>query len=330
MDKDGTNDLFIKIVLPEGGILRVETSKCQFQCCGNAQPTEPKSHTTELKSSTRGKIASPLTKQTLISDFSDTNLKLSADIAEIKQVLSELKTSNNIVGADLITVKTTTNETNELVKKITENKTASVNQMDMNGINLLSTPNNFAFSGLRKASAFKRKLNDDANADNPSPKISSNLLPKAKEGTRDINIGPTPTYTRPNGGINIKPLLEKSIWVSGLDPSVSSETMVDFIINNTDVKNKDDFKCFKLVKKDFDVSKLSYISFKIDIKAEFFDYLVNPNLWPKHVSVREFIKAQPVKLDQFVNKSSDDHIGKQRKLDDQKNQEDQTSEGMEQ
>lgn len=104
--------------------------------------------------------------------------------------------------------------------------------------------------------------------------------------------------------------------------------MVDFVINNTDIKKKDDFKCFKLVKKDCDVSKLSYISFKIDIKAEFFEYLVNPNLWPKHVSVREFVKVQPVKLDQFVNKSFEDHIGKQRKLDEQKNQEKQTTQGM--
>lgn len=137
MDKDGANDLFIKIVLPEGEILRVETSKCQFQCCANTQSTEPKSHTTELKSSTRGKTASLSSKQTLISDYSETNLKFSADIAEIKQVLSKLKTSNNIVGADVITVKTTTNETNELVKKITENKTSSVHQIDLNGINLL-------------------------------------------------------------------------------------------------------------------------------------------------------------------------------------------------
>lgn len=327
IDKDGINDSVIKIGLPDGGMIRVEISQCQFQCCICSPPIEPKStepksaelksQTNEQKSTTKGKNASSTSRQPLITNFSETNHKLMTDISEIKKVLSDLKISSDKIVTELVTVKGASTETNALVKKVTDNN-VKANQ-------LLSTPNRYPFSGLRTTSAAKRKL-DDSNNQNQSPKISANLIPKPKEGTRDINIGPTPT-ARLSGGNNNKPLLDKSIWVSGLDPSVSNETMIDFIMNNTQVKTKDEFKCHKLVKKDCDISKLSYISFKIDVKQDLFDYLVDPNIWPKHVSVREFIKAQPVKLNEFINREVDEHAEKLRKVDEQKNQTNQANEG---
>lgn len=321
IDKDGITESVIKIGLPDGGMIRVDISQCHFQCCSCAPPiepksTQPKSQTNEQKSTTRGKNASTPARQPLITNFSDTNLKLMSDISEIKKVLSDLKTSSENIVTDLVTVKGASTETNALVKKITDSN-VKANQ-------LLSTPNRYPFSGLRTTSAAKRKL-DDTNNRNQSPKISANLIPKPKEGTRDINIGPTPT-ARCIGGNNNKPLLDKSIWVSGLDPSVSNETMIDFIMTNTQVKDKDELKCHKLVKKDCDISKLSYISFNIDVKTDIFDYLVDPNIWPKHVSVREFIKAQPVKLNEFINREIDEHAEKHRKVDEQKNQTDQMNE----
>lgn len=316
IDKDDVVDNALKAILVNDGLLRFEVAKCQFICCsGQSAPNEPKSTPKQKgRPPNRDQSAS---RQTQIKDFIENNTILT-ELTNIKKVLSDLTTSSDQNLTELSSLKSTSIETNTMVKKLTEaNQTVQV--MDTMR---LSTP-------IRSSTSIKRKL-EQTQTPNQTPKINPNVLPKPREGTRDINIGPPTDFRRAE--TIAKPVLDKSVWVSGLDPSVSNETMIDFIVNNTNITNKDDFKCHKLVKKDSDVTKLSYVSFKIDVKEELFNYLVDPNIWPKHVSVREFIKIQPVKLSDFIA-GNQNQAGKQRKLDEQKNsteQPNETMQGMEQ
>lgn len=288
----------IKINLPNSTIW-VEIATSQFSCCVvNPAPTELS--TTQQKSSTTNSFDD---KKTIINEM-----------CEIKKILTDLKESSNQHSCELSEIKSSTTESNAMLKKTAEGNVMShrLKANNNNNINGLLPPTTSTTNSPRTA---KRRLNE-IKTPNQTPKINANKLPKARTGTRDINIGPPPNMIE----MANKPTFEKSIWISDLDPSVSIETLTDFITANTNMKNQNDFKCKLLVKKETDISKLRFISFKIDVKADDFEYLVDPSNWPKHVSVREFIKVEPVKLGAFINAAATEHTEKQRKLNTQKNE----------
>lgn len=110
-------------------------------------------------------------------------------------------------------------------------------------------------------------------------------LPTPIAGKSDTNIGQPPiirekvkTANKPCGFV--KPDFSKSVWVSRLNPAVTNEQMVDFIIAKTDNNDKNQLNCRKLVKKDADLSELTYVSFKIDINDEHVDEILDPEIWP--------------------------------------------------
>lgn len=166
----------------------------------------------------------------------------------------------------------------------------------------MSTPNRTAVNREFGATA----------SPNQTPRMTSKHMPKPRQGTRDITIGPPVESHQID--MQTKHIFDKEIWVSGLHPSLTANDMCDFIVNNTDVSSKDDFKCTISVKKDCDVSKLSYVSFKLDVKDSQFDHLMEPSTWPKTVRVREFIKHEAAKLNELTK-----HAEKQWKIDEQKN-----------
>lgn len=104
-----------------------------------------------------------------------------------------------------------------------------------------------------------------------------------------------------------KPKLEKSIHVSRIDTSVSLDIFTEYILENSQLKSPEDLKCSLLVKKDTDISKLSFISFKVDVNGENFAKLIDVNFWPQGSFIREFI-SQPktATLGSFMRRPSID------------------------
>lgn len=88
--------------------------------------------------------------------------------------------------------------------------------------------------------------------------------------------------------------------MSKFNPETSVEEIIEHIVTETSVKDKKLFRCIKLVKKDQDISKLSWVSFKIDVVAEHFDELMDSSNWGDDNLIREFIhirapeKQQPI------------------------------------
>lgn len=89
--------------------------------------------------------------------------------------------------------------------------------------------------------------------------------------------------------------LNKSIRIAGLHPSVTVEQMNDYVLENTPLNDKSKFRCKMLVKSGQDLSNLTFISFKIDVAADDFAAIVNPDCWPSHVTIREFVHIQKPK-----------------------------------
>lgn len=140
--------------------------------------------------------------------------------------------------------------------------------------------------------------------DNRSEKVIEKVkLPTPKQGTKKSQLG------KSIAARNFMPKamnpLTKSIRVAGIEAQTTTEQLDDYIVEYSSLKDKTKFKCTKLVKKDQDISKLRFVSFKIDVSPNDFNELMDVDLWPQHANVREFINLSPPKqtFGQFLPRS---------------------------
>lgn len=85
----------------------------------------------------------------------------------------------------------------------------------------------------------------------------------------------------------------KWVFVSQLHPSTTDQSFGDYVKKRlNDQDNSLKIQAFALVPKDRDRSELNFISFKLNIPESSFDAVLNPDIWPKGVIVREFINDQ--------------------------------------
>lgn len=136
--------------------------------------------------------------------------------------------------------------------------------------------------------------------------IKTVKLPTPKQGKKDVQIG-RPVEERQRQPIQRKMNpFTKSIWISKFHPETQPEELVNYIVEHTTVKDKSSFECVKLVKKDSDISTMSFVSFKINVTPEAFEVLIDPENWPQNKHVREWVTMAPPKktLNDFVTNAS--------------------------
>lgn len=142
-------------------------------------------------------------------------------------------------------------------------------------------------SGKRK----RLNDNDEHNGDSDEHKMAKqrqSMVPKPLYGRSEAVIGQKPK-PKELGTWNRR-VFEKSLRVAGLDPSTTVEELSEFLVTHTSSVDKSKFNCVMLVKKGQDLSELTYVSAKIDVSSEDFENLLNMDLWPNYVTVREFIR----------------------------------------
>lgn len=92
-----------------------------------------------------------------------------------------------------------------------------------------------------------------------------------------------------------KPIIHE-LYLSRL-PTNLSEADVRNYIKAKDIDKADDLRITKLVKRDADLSLLSFISFKIDADESTYTKLIEKNFWPEKCTIQSFIqkKNKPAK-----------------------------------
>lgn len=302
--RKGDNDS-VKLKMPDGSIMRVPVEKIEWIC----QPCRPPSNESSTANSTKptANDASTATALNVLKDW----------IAEKhKEIVSRLDEIGPLVEENLFVTKGVdrkldNNNQNEagtmnarkLAKELFGKSNTDVQQTIQNRTPkrpLYSTvlqhttpvtPNPTASNG-----SIKRKRNTEIiMVDNTSAEmVKKAKIPTPKQGTKDIQIG-KPIETR---SIELKAPnpLSKSVWVSGFHPETTQEELEDYIVNNTPLNEKTKFKCFRLTRKDQDITKMSFISFKIDVAQADYDNMISPDMWPQRIKVREFIRMAPPKV----------------------------------
>lgn len=121
--------------------------------------------------------------------------------------------------------------------------------------------------------------------------VKTAKFPTPKQGKKKVQIG-RPVEQRQRVPRKENPM-SKSIHVCKFSTDTTTDDIENYIVENTTATDKSKFKCTKLVKKDADITKMKFVSFKIDATPEVFDILIDEENWPEDKQVREFIKLSP-------------------------------------
>lgn len=103
--------------------------------------------------------------------------------------------------------------------------------------------------------------------------------------------------------------LNKSVYVSRIDPSVTTDNLVEYIKNELPNVNIKHFLPRLLVKKDQNLEELTYVSFRLQCTEALYDAFISPDFWPNHVKIGEFIEKQSdkrAKLGEFIAQKIND------------------------
>lgn len=289
----------IKFSLPNGLSFAVDPNNLFFTCneCDavfliDAINSETKKSVTQTTSTPSKQKSTAKTSSTPVLNNPITNSELKKDIMSLKSLMNNVKQSLNVHSEELTEIKQCTKDTNDGLKRLNVNNSVKTGQLNANSISQPPQPSQpWSFSQvMRQQATENRKNKHTANEINAPLSSKPKHLPKQKECTRTIE---NKLKAAPAISTKIhKPKFENSIHVSRIQTSVTLEDMTNYIIENADIKPDDEFKCTLLVKKDKDLSKLSFVSYKIDVIADKFDQLMDVNFWPKGLLIREFVPQE--------------------------------------
>lgn len=85
----------------------------------------------------------------------------------------------------------------------------------------------------------------------------------------------------------------KTIFVSRLNPKTTVDDVLKFLTDSKIINDTTDVHCVRLVPKDKDTSELSFVSFKLAVPKDLYDIILDPNIWPGQVALREFVDNPP-------------------------------------
>lgn len=215
------------------------------------------------------------TQADLNETFNTTKMtpKTKAKKITIENIIGEMNKLKNVVETNGKKLDNINARTEDIFKA-----TPRLNKM----FNTQNTPKQSFADALRNSGQFqsvKRKRTEFSKG--------RKNLPKPVNGKKTNFSGLTvvPKVKRPE-----RQTFTKAVWVSRLEPIHSAEDITEYIINNTQITEKTQFNVHKLVKKDRDINTLKFVSFKIEVNDENFGILMDPEIWPEDVMVREFMQ----------------------------------------
>lgn len=137
-----------------------------------------------------------------------------------------------------------------------------------------------------------------ADADHPKPQQNSFAEVLTKSSTaestpievKDSTIQPQNDLMKPQRIASPRSETFKVAYVSNFHPSVTEEEVVEYLLQNNIIASVEDVLCKKLVSPNVNIDSVSFVSFKITCNFEIFRSVVNSELWPEKVVVREFVK----------------------------------------
>lgn len=266
----------------------------------------------DAKSTMNTPNTSGLATSKLPNDRPTSNVELKKDLMNITTIVKQIKQSIGVHSDDLASIKQLSMD---IAKNVSNGSAANLRTESFDAI--ATTPKPTSFSQIvneqrllnRQSTARKRPA-----AAMKTPTNKPKNLPPQKMGTRTIQSD-LKVVSAPQRQQIQKPNFDKSIHVSRIDKSVTLEMINEYISQNSQLKQTENFRCSLLVKKDKDVTTLTFVSFKVDVNSEHFDLLNDVNFWPEGVLIREFIPKTKTLADFMEGRSQPNKMSKSVEAD---------------
>lgn len=184
------------------------------------------------------------------------------------------------------TLRSTFNELIELKRTIGEiHKSVKITEEVVNKRSLTSITD---ISSLKSPLLSRRLQNSLTRPSTPTPKMKIPFT----FGTGEVvseELG-RPIEPMKNVQSN-RPIFTKAIFLTRLDPMLTTEKVLSYIVSKGVDVSKTSIDCRKLVKLNQDLSELSFCSFKLSTNEELYSTLINPSFWPSSVGIRDFVQV---------------------------------------
>lgn len=92
----------------------------------------------------------------------------------------------------------------------------------------------------------------------------------------------------------------KSFYVTSFDIEQSEEDVIEYLRETINVENST-LKCVKLVPRNNNINKLSFVSFKLSVSEDLVSVINDPFYWPEGVEIREFQSKNVNPLNRVVS-----------------------------
>lgn len=131
-------------------------------------------------------------------------------------------------------------------------------------------------------------LNNNAFEDDTQPNQNTNgwvSVQRRRRRRRPVVLG-----TNTSDELEVV-IVKKWIHLSSFKPTVETDQIISYVEKHTKI-DKQHMLCYKLVKKDADVTELRRVNFKLGISPSFYNEILNPAIWPNNIRVRPFVNFQ--------------------------------------
>lgn len=103
------------------------------------------------------------------------------------------------------------------------------------------------------------------------------------------NLGRPIEKNGPTESLQKRSSFSKAIFITRLDPKLSTEKVLNFIKSKGVDVNEANMECRKLVKLNQNLDELTFCSFKLSTNDELYAMLIEPSFWPPSVGIRDFV-----------------------------------------
>lgn len=283
----------------------------------NTQLTPKNSNTNQMKLSQNSSGGITLHRDVLQrSSNSSNSSKLSN--GQIESILSNLTQQ---INANTQKLNDNTNVLSELNKSVNSVHNAVTNNVVSSNVSSRSAiPSKQTFAKIvaqanntqaqRNTHTPTTSIRPRLTVQRDSPRINAdeNKLKMAmknrslKQGTNTVEKHGLGKPVPPSALQNNPKIVWKSIYVSRVATDVSCNQIIDFIKQYIPEIDEQNFKVHKLVKKDQQLEKLSFVSFRVACAESYYAKLSDTSFWPSHVLIGEFVeRPRKPKMADFLN-----------------------------
>lgn len=273
--------------------------------CNKCMQLEPKMKSTSssstikqspiIKSSSFGHNNKSNPRQSSIADYTAPT-KTDEVLLMLRDIQKTVNDTNDKVSSQSESTKSYSEVLKE-IKEVTVSTNGKLSNTKPNSLKFSSvvSGNDSPFPSLNQRTPKRRRVED---TEKPKSQFKFRTLMPGTNSKEDHCLGAKIELMGRGSGVDKSKRvsqyahLQKSIYISRLETSVTAEKITNYIKTKEPALNEKDFLLRMLVKKEQKLDELTFISYRLACTEELYTKFMDSSFWPEHVMIGEFIERE--------------------------------------